>query len=114
MAQNLALFSARVAGLTSALSLGLLSAPSLPSAKAQSIAASNRCPESAAVVQSDEVVPVTKATYAAAGEIQTVFAKYIANVAKESCSGGVGVLWNDSKASGKGRRGEKMSLRVHM
>ena len=98
MAPHMALLLGRFAGVASALSLGVLSVATPSVSKAQSIAASNRCPEPAVVVQSDEVVPVTKATYAAA-ETQTVFAKYIANVAKESCSGGVGVLWNDSKAA---------------
>ena len=98
MAPHMASLLGRFAGVASALSLGVLSVATPSVSKAQSIAASNRCPEPAVVVQSDEVVPVTKANYAAA-ETQTVFAKYIANVAKESCSGGVGVLWNDSKAA---------------
>gem|GEM_PF-135930 len=98
MAQGIGSLSGRLAGFTSALSLGLLSVAVLPAAKAQAVAPSNTCPEPSVVVQSDAVVPVTKANYAAA-ETQTVFAKYIANVAKATCSGGMGVLLNDSKAA---------------
>ena len=98
MTQGIGSVSGRLAGFTSALSLGLLSVAVFPAAKAQAVAPSNTCPEPAVVVQSDAVVPVTKANYAAA-ETQTVFAKYIANVAKGSCSGGMGVLLNDSKAA---------------
>ena len=98
MAPHMTSLSGRFAGVASALSLGLLSFAVLPAAKAQAVAPSNTCPEPAVVVQSDAVVPVTKANYAAA-ETQTVFAKYIANVAKASCSGGMGVLLNDSKAA---------------
>ena len=98
MAPHMTSLSGRFAGMASALSLGLLSVAVLPAAKAQAVAPSNTCPEPAVVVQSDAVVPVTKANYAAA-ETQTVFAKYIANVAKASCSGGMGVLLNDSKAA---------------
>ena len=81
MAPHMTSLSGRFAGVASALSLGLLSVAVLPAAKAQAVAPSNTCPEPAVVVQSDAVVPVTKANYAAA-ETQTVFAKYIANVAK--------------------------------
>ena len=98
MAQGIGSLSGRLAGFTSALSLGLLSVAVLPAAKAEAVAPSNTCPEPSVVVQSDAVVPVTKANYAAA-ETQTVFAKYIANVAKATCSGGMGVLLNDSKAA---------------
>ena len=98
MAQNFGGFPVRCAGLVSALSVGLLSVVSDPSAKSQSMAGANSCPEPAVVVQSDAVAPVTKATFAAA-ETQTVFAKYIAKIAKETCTGGMGVLWNDSRAA---------------
>lgn len=98
MAPHMTSLSGRFAGVASALSLGLLSIAVLPAAKAQAVASSNTCPEPAVVIQSDAVVPVTKANYAAA-ETQTVFAKYITNVAKASCSGGMGVLLNDSKAA---------------
>ncbi len=81
MAPHMTSLSGRFAGVASALSLGLLSVATPSVSKAESIAASNRCPEPAVVVESDAVVPVTKANYAAA-ETQTVFAKYIANVAK--------------------------------
>ena len=97
MAQNFGGFSARCAGFVSALSVGLLSVVSDSSAKSQSMAGANSCPEPAVVVQNDAVAPVTKATFAAA-ETQTVFAKYIAKIAKETCTGGMGVLWNDSRA----------------
>ena len=56
------------------------------------------CPKPAVEIQSEEVVPVTKANYAAA-ETQTVMAAYVGKIAKATCSGGVGVLWNDSKAA---------------
>ena len=46
----------------------------------------------------DAVVPVTKANFAAA-ETQTVFAKYVAKVAAETCTGGMGVIWNDGKTA---------------
>ena len=98
MAQNFEGFPARCAGLVSALSIGLISVASVPSAKSQSMARVNSCPEPAVVVQSDVVAPVTKANFAAA-ETQTVFAKYIAKIAKQTCSGGMGVLWNDSRAA---------------
>ena len=52
------------------------------------------CPQPAVVLASDEVMPVTKAIYADA-ETQTVFAKYIAKVAAETCTGGLGTIWND-------------------
>lgn len=60
----------------------VLSAPSVLAAE---------CPKPAVVIESDAVVPVTKATYAAA-ETQTVFAKYVAKVAAETCTGGMGVI----------------------
>ena len=92
MDQNFDGFPKRFAGIVSALSVGLLSVASGPSAKSHSMAAAKSCPEPSVVVQSDAVAPVTKATFAAA-ETQTVFAKYIA---KQTCTGGMGVLWNDS------------------
>ena len=98
MTQHFGGFPLRCAGLVSALSVGLLSVALQPSAKSHSMAAAKSCPEPAVVVQSDAVAPVTKATFAAA-ETQTVFAKYIANIAKQTCSGGMGVLWNDSRAA---------------
>ena len=52
------------------------------------------CPQPAVVLASDEVMPVTKAIYADE-ETQTVFAKYIAKVAAETCTGGLGTIWND-------------------
>jgi len=56
------------------------------------------CPQPAVVLASDEVVPVTKANFADA-ETQTVFAKYIAKVAAETCTGGLGTIWNDGKTA---------------
>lgn len=56
------------------------------------------CPKPAVEIQSDEVVPVTKANYTTA-ETQTVMAAYVGKIAKATCSGGMGVLWNDSKAA---------------
>ncbi len=43
-------------------------------------------------------MPVTKANYADA-ETQTVFAKYIAKVAAETCTGGLGTIWNDGETA---------------
>ena len=71
------------------LPLTVLSAPSALAAN---------CPKPAVVIQSDAVVPVTKANFAAA-ETQTVFAKYVAKVAAETCTGGMGVIWNDGKTA---------------
>ncbi|MGB1622470.1 MAG: DUF1254 domain-containing protein [Synechococcus sp.] len=56
------------------------------------------CPQPAVVLASDAVVPVTKANFADA-ETQTVFAKYIAKVAAETCTGGLGTIWNDGKTA---------------
>ena len=56
------------------------------------------CQQPAVVLASDEVMPVTKANYADA-ETQTVFAKYIAKVAAEICTGGLGTIWNDGETA---------------
>ena len=50
------------------------------------------------VLASDEVVPVTKANYSEA-ETQTVFAKYITDVARATCTGGLGTILNLRKAA---------------
>ena len=50
------------------------------------------------VLASDEVMHVTKANHADA-EMQTVFAKYIAKVAAETCTGGLGTIWNDGETA---------------
>ena len=71
------------------LPLTVLSAPSV-------IAAG--CPKPAVVIESDAVVPVTKANFAAA-ETQTVFAKYVAKVAAETCTEGMGIIWNDGQTA---------------
>ena len=56
------------------------------------------CPKPAVLVQSSTVVPVTKANYSEA-ETQTVFAKYITNVATATCTGGLGTILNLQKAA---------------
>ena len=56
------------------------------------------CPQPAVVLASDEVVPVTKANYSEA-ETQTVFAKYITDVARATCTGGLGTILNLQKAA---------------
>ena len=61
-------------------------------------AQTSSCPKPAVVVATDEVMPVTKANYADA-ETQTIFAKYIAKVASETCTGGLGTIWNDGKTA---------------
>ena len=71
------------------LPLTVLSAPSVLAAG---------CPKPAVVIESDAVVPVTKANFAAA-ETQTVFAKYVAKVAAETCTEGMGVIWNDGQTA---------------
>ena len=43
-------------------------------------------------------MPVTKANYADA-ETRTIFAKYIAKVASETCTGGLGTISNDGKTA---------------
>nr|WP_226408184.1 DUF1254 domain-containing protein [Synechococcus sp. MU1625] len=70
---------------------GLASAPG-------SALAESTCPQPAVVLASNEVVPVTKANYAEA-ETQTVFAKYIADVAAATCTGGLGTILNLQKAA---------------
>ena len=74
--------------------LSVAQPPSVSFASAQT----SSCPEPAVVVASDEVVPVTKANFADA-ETQTVFAKYIAKVSAETCTGGLGTIWNDGKTA---------------
>ena len=44
------------------------------------------------------MVPVTKANFADA-ETQTALVKYVAKVAAETCSTGMGVIWNDGKTA---------------
>ena len=61
-------------------------------------AQSTACPKPAVVVASDQVVPVTKANFAEA-ETQTVFAKYIADVAAATCTGGLGTILNLEKTA---------------
>ena len=56
------------------------------------------CLQPAVVLASDEVMHVTKANYADA-EMQTVFAKYIAKVAAETCTGVLGTIWNDEETA---------------
>ena len=56
------------------------------------------CPNPAVSIQSDTVVPVTKENYSEA-ETQTVFAKYIADVATATCTGGLGTILNLQKAA---------------
>ena len=79
------------------LSFALLSITQSRSASFASLQ-NSACPKPAVVVASDEVVPVTKANFADA-ETQTVFAKYIAKVASETCTGGLGTIWNDGKTA---------------
>ena len=81
-----------LAGGLAAMGLAPLVLGSAPSAQAAD------CPKPAVVLQSETVVPVTKANFAAA-ETQTVFAKYVAKVASETCSGGMGTIWNDGKTA---------------
>ena len=81
-----------LAGGLAAMGLTPLALVSAPSARAAD------CPKPAVVLQSDAVVPVTKANFAAA-ETQTVFAKYVAKVATETCTGGMGTIWNDGKTA---------------
>ena len=61
-------------------------------------AQSSNCPEPAIVLESDAVVPVTKANFADA-ETQTALVNYVAKVAAETCSTGMGVIWNDGKTA---------------
>ena len=75
----------------------LVSVAGLASAPGSALAEST-CPQPAVVLASDEVMPVTKANYADA-ETQTVFAKYIAKVAAETCTGGLGTIWNDGETA---------------
>ena len=56
------------------------------------------CPKTAVSIQSDTVVPVTKENYSEA-ETQTIFAKYINNVATATCTGGLGTILNLQKAA---------------
>ena len=56
------------------------------------------CPKPAVSIQSDTVVPVTKENYSVA-ETQTVFAKYISDVASATCTGGLGTILNLQKAA---------------
>ena len=74
--------------------LGLLVSVDGQASAPDSVSAEPTCPQPAVVLASDEVMPVTKAIYADA-ETQTVFAKYIAKVAAETCTGGLGTIWND-------------------
>ena len=74
-----------------------------PTANAEQAAASvdtakKDCPNPAVSIQSDTVVPVTKENYSEA-ETQTVFAKYIADVATATCTGGLGTILNLQKAA---------------
>ena len=62
------------------------------------LAQESNCPEPAIVLESDAVVPVTKANFADA-ETQTALVKYVAKVAAETCSTGMGVIWNDGKTA---------------
>ena len=71
------------------LPLTVLSAPSALAAE---------CPKPAITLESDSVVPVTKANFADA-ETQTALVKYVAKVAAETCSSGMGVIWNDGKTA---------------
>ena len=60
--------------------------------------AGSDCPQPSVSVQSSTVVPVTKANYSEA-ETQTVFAKYITDVATATCTGGLGTILNLQKAA---------------
>ena len=60
--------------------------------------AGSDCPQPSVSVQSNTVVPVTKANYSEA-ETQTVFAKYITDVATATCTGGLGTILNLQKAA---------------
>ena len=50
------------------------------------------------VLASNEVEPVIKPNDADA-ETQTVFAKYIAKVAAETCTWGLGTIWNEGETA---------------
>ena len=56
------------------------------------------CPKPAVVIENNNAEAVTKENYTLA-ETQTVMAAYVGKIAKATCSGGMGVLWNDSKAA---------------
>ena len=56
------------------------------------------CPKPAVVIENNNAEAVTKENYTMA-ETQTVMAAYVGKIAKATCSGGMGVLWNDSKAA---------------
>ena len=56
------------------------------------------CPQPSVSVQCSTVVPVTKANYSEA-ETQTVFAKYITDVATATCTGSLGTILNLQKAA---------------
>ena len=74
----------------SAISAGLLVSIAGFASAPESVLAESTCPQPAVALASDEVVPVTKANYSEA-ETQTVFAKYVTDVATATCTGG----WND-------------------
>ena len=76
------------------LALAMMSVAQPRSASAQP----SECPKPAVVVASEKVLPVTKANYSEA-ETQTVFAKYITNVATATCTGGLGTILNLQKAA---------------
>ena len=75
----------------------LVSLAGLASSPGSAIAGSD-CPQPSVSVQSSTVVPVTKANYSEA-ETQTVFAKYITDVATATCTGGLGTILNLQKAA---------------
>lgn len=70
----------------------------MPGGISRALAEESACPKPAVVIASDAVEPVTKDNFADA-ETQTVFAKYIAKVAAETCSRGLGTIWNDGKTA---------------
>lgn len=89
-------FASRVASLAvislsfTALSGDLFGSPMIASEHAES------CPKPALVMASDVPAAVTKLNFADA-ETQTVFAKYLANVAASTCSSGLGTIAHESK-----------------
>ena len=97
MASGFGLRRRSAIGLVSALSLGMGTALHAGAALSQPAGQAN-CPKPALVMTSDVPAPVTKLNFADA-EMQTVLAKYLANISAATCSSGLGTISHNSKAA---------------
>ena len=83
--------------MASALSVGVLIGAPGKTADTKPVPNGDDCPKAAVVEASTEVVPITKANYAAA-ETQVILADYVRKIAKGTCADGIGMFLHQKGA----------------